>query len=127
MTTIYELGQTYYCRYLDFNIDPAPYLYVTYADRRIVKGWNLHYLPNIRFNIKIESYKMVTQPSWKKAYENMKRIGMFRGFTDILDLYSDGGYSMARFKSLVDLVSNKHPWAMKAFRHYHTGKLRTIQ
>lgn len=125
--TIFKPGETYYLRYINYHIDPAPYLYVVYSDRNYTIGWNLHYLPNIRFNIPLESYKRVKQSTWKKAYENMREAGMFKGFIDLLEHANKTKYSRAKFKALVKLVSRRYPWAMKAYRNYHTNKLRPFK
>jgi hypothetical protein len=125
--SIFLPGETYYLRYSEWNADPSPYLYVVYSDREFTEGWNIHYLPNIRFHMPLENYKRVNHETWKKAYENMKANGMFRGFTDILEKASEGPRAKGKFRALVQLISKRHPWAMESYRRYHTNKLRILK
>lgn len=122
--TRFDPGKKYYCRYQNWHVDPAPYLFVIWSRKDHTIGFNLHYLPNIRFNIPLEIFRRVQEQRFAKAFENMKKAGMFRGFLDLLDRYEQGKQSYARSQAFVDLVTKRHPWAMQAFRNYKTNQLR---
>lgn len=116
--------ESYFIRYLNYHVDPAPYLYIIYSDRSYTTGFNLHYLPNIRFRIPIDRYKRVNEKKWQEAYLNMRKAGYFRNFLKTLDEAKEKGYSRSRMTALTLLVERKHPWAMEAFRRYHTSDIR---
>jgi hypothetical protein len=116
-------GQKYFLKYKNWHSDPAPYLYVTSYTNEFVCGFNLHYLPNVRFKIPLDRYRRVNEKTWAKAYDNMVQMRMFRTFIELLDKTSEKKMSKATYQSLIKLVSRKHPWAMESYRKYHTSLL----
>lgn len=117
-------GETYFIRYLDYHNDPAPLLYVMQSDRNDTYGFNLHYLPQIRFRIPLDRYKRVSESKWARAFNNMKEAGQFKGFLEILEEARENEYSRLRYRAVLKLIQRKHPWAMEAYRHYKTPKIR---
>lgn len=119
-----ELGEKYYLRYRNWHVDPIPYLYVVYRDRKLVEGYNLHYLPNIRFNIPIEVYRKKREKYFQEAYDNMTEAGHFKGLIRMLDYASANYSSHSQFRKLNRRIKAKYPWAMQSYRRYHKQQLR---
>ena len=129
-------GQRYYLRYSHWHTDPRPFLYIVHADRDYTEGFNLHYLPNIRFRIPVDKYRAVNDSVWAKAYDNMRKAGMFYNFLALLDkaggpiMDSNGDgvpdeviRNSHKFKAMVTLISDRYPWAMESYRKYHSRNL----
>ena len=120
---ILKPGQRYYLRYKSFHVDPAPYLYVIRSDRKYTEGFNLHYLPNIRFRVPLDVYKRVNEVQWKKAFDGLTGIGMFKGFLKFLDDSTEANLSRERFKKIATYSMHKWEWTGLCYRKYHTKLL----
>ena len=116
-------GQKYYLKYNNWHHDPVPYLFVTHWDRNYTKGFNLHYLPNIRFKIPIDSYRRVNEDKWAAAYENVKSIGLYKKFIIDLEMASQRKLSMSAWDIYTVYLARKYKFCMEAYRVYHTPLL----
>jgi len=122
---IIKPGDKYYLRYKKYHVDPLPYLYVISSDRKYVTGFNIHYLPNIKFRIPVDIYKKQPEERFIKAFNTMRIAGLFRGFLEKLEAASrDQGMSRKEYKTLAIYLMDKYPWSQKCFRKYFKKHLR---
>ena len=122
---ILKPGQKYYLRYGNYHVDPVPFLYVIWSDRKHTSGFNLHYLPNIKFKIPTNVYKKLPEATFKEAFENLVGAGYFTGFLKLLEEASgDPKMTRKEYQRLSKHLMKKYPWSQKAYRNYHSNQLR---
>jgi hypothetical protein len=116
-------GQKYFLRYRAYHHDPQPYLWVLWADRNYVQGFNIHYLPYIRFKVPVDRFRRVNEADFQKRYDAMIESGFFVPFNAFLEKVSKQKISKSRASSIREYVERRFPWSMEAFRKYHTNLL----
>lgn len=122
------VGKFYHLRYMDWHVDPYPYLFVTYSDSKYTEGFNIHYFPQIRFKLPIEKYRTVSKSVWENTFDTMTKNGRFKLFLD--ELYRIEAMdrdAKTQMKRLTMWAQNKHSWSMLAYRKYHSNKLRLVR
>lgn len=121
--TRFKPGKTYYLRYKNYHTDPRPFLWILWSDKKYTIGYNIHYLPYIRFKVPIDRYKSQSEARFQNYYNDLLAAGYFRPFVKFLEKVSEAKITKARATTIGSYLTKRWPWSQRAFRKYHTPLL----